>query len=139
MPVTYRILPERGLVYVRYVGFAALPETNDLLTRYMADPDRRPGQKQLVDLSEVTGFERDFVSLMAVQARKAEAFVQPGAQTLLVYYAPHDAGFEMARLRARSWLGISSVVATIQRDATAALDILAQPERDMAALLATAR
>lgn len=140
VPVTYRILPSRGLVYVHYEGHASLAETAALLERYIKDPDWRPGQKQLVDLEKVTSHDRDFVALMALQARKVDAFLPAGrTQTLLVYYAPSEAGFEMARLAVAAWRGVSGVVASVQREAAGALDILGQPERDMAALLALAR
>ena len=74
MPASFRILPERGLVYVQYSGFIRLADTQRLIQAYLAHPDRHPGQKQLVDLAAVTGFEQDFVGLMAVQAAKAAIF-----------------------------------------------------------------
>ena len=133
-------MPHRGLVYVRYEGYVSIDDTVSLLAEYMPHPDRVAGQMQLVDLSAVTGFEKDFARLMGLQAQKADAF-RPGdgVQTLLVYYAPHDEGFEMAKLILRSWQGVASVMATVQRNAAHALDILGQPERDMDELLAGTR
>ena len=63
MPASFRILPERGLVYVQYSGFIRLADTQRLIQAYLAHPDRHPGQKQLVDLAAVTGFEQDFVGV----------------------------------------------------------------------------
>ncbi|WP_127107421.1 hypothetical protein [Pararhodobacter zhoushanensis] len=139
MSATYRILPDRALVYVRYEGFVTLDESVAVIGDYINDPQRRPGQMQLVDLSAVTGFEFDFVRLMALQAQKAAIFrPADGIQTLLVYYAPHDEGYEMAKLVLRSWQGVPSVMATIQRHESDALDILGQPERRMDELLSAA-
>ncbi|MCW1933526.1 hypothetical protein [Pararhodobacter zhoushanensis] len=139
MSATYRILPDRALVYVRYEGFVTLDESVAVIGEYIHDPQRRPGQMQLVDLSAVTGFEFDFVRLMALQAQKAAIFrPADGIQTLLVYYAPHDEGYEMAKLVLRSWQGVPSVMATIQRHESDALDILGQPERRMDELLSAA-
>ncbi|MBN8291378.1 hypothetical protein JI664_05345 [Rhodobacter sp. NTK016B] len=140
MPASFRILPARGLAYVRYWDFVSIDDTVRLIRDYLAHPDRSPGQKQLIDLSDVSGFEADIVRLMELQAQKAEIFRPAnGSQTLLVYYAPHDEGFEMAKLIMRSWQGVTSVVSTIQRRESHALDILGLPERGMEALLSGAQ
>ncbi|MCB1389647.1 MAG: hypothetical protein KDK12_10990 [Rhodobacteraceae bacterium] len=139
MPASFTILPERGLVYVRYDGYVSLDDTAGAVADYMRHPLCRPGQMQLVDLSNITGFENDIVRLMNLQAQKADMFrPADGVQTLLVYYAPHDEGFEMAKLILRSWQGVTSVMATIQRHESDALDILGQPERRMEELLSSA-
>jgi len=139
LPASFRILPERGLVYVRYDGFVTLDDSFRVIAQYMDAPLRRSGQKQLIDLSAITGFEFDFVKLMGLQARKADIFrPADGVQTLLVYFAPHDESFAMAKLILRSWRGVPSVMATIQRHESEALDILGQPERRMEELLSAA-
>lgn len=139
MPASFTILPERGLVYVHYSGFVTIGDTHDAIADYMRHPASRPGQMQLVDLSDVTGFEDDIVELIKLQAGKADLFrPADGIQTLLVYYAPHDEGFAMAKLILRSWQGVTSVMATIQRHEAEALDILGQPERRMHDLLSAA-
>lgn len=125
MPGSYRIHADLGLVHVRYAGHVTLQDTRDLLAGFFRDPQRTAGLKQLIDLSGVTGFERDLVGLMALQARKADAFGPPGvAQTLLVYLAPSRAGLKMARQIERSWSGIVQVVVSVQTDLDAALDVL---------------
>lgn len=139
MPASFTILPDRGLVYVRYEGHITLDETATAVAEYMRHPLRRDGQLQLVDLSKVTGYTIDFVRLMALQALKADIFrPADGVQTLMVYYAPHDKSFEMAKMILRSWHGVSSVMATIQRHEREALDILGQPERRLEDLLSAA-
>ena len=131
MPASYRILTDRNLVLVRYGGHVAIDETRAIVGEFLVDPARRSGMRQLIDLAEVTSFDLDIVQLMALQAQKAAIFLAPeGGQTLLVYYAPHEAGFQMARHILRSWQGISSVVATIQRQPRAALDVLGVHPRD---------
>jgi hypothetical protein len=139
LPASFTILPERGLVYVRYDGFVTLDDTARAIADYMRHPGRRPGQMQLIDLSSVTGFENNIVRLMEMQAQKADMFrPADGVQTLLVYYAPEPEGFEMAKLVLRSWQGVTSVMATIQRHESDALDILGQPERRLEDLLSAA-
>lgn len=136
MPVNFRILPDRGLVYVRYEGFAKLDDTFEAFAAYAQHPDRRPGQKQLVDLEQITGIEKDYTRIMAMQAVKAETFVEGGAQTLLVYYAPNEMSYGMARMIMQSWEPIRSVVPLIQQTEAGALELLGQRERSFAEMLA---
>lgn len=138
MPVSFRIFPERGLVLVRYAGFARLQETLEAFGRYAAHPDCRPGQKQLVDLSGVTGFEPDFAKLMEIQAHKADVFAAEGVETLMVYLAPDKASKEIAQLALRSWEPFDFVIALVQEDEAQALELLGQPERSLDELWARA-
>ena len=139
MPVTTAILPAHGVVIVRYSGHVRVAETEAAIAAYMTHPDRRPGQKQLVDLSGVTGHEPDMVRLMAVQAQKAALFAPPtAAQTLIAYVAPGEAAFAMARMILRSWQGVPGVVASVQRHEEAALDILGLQARRIDELMRAA-
>ena len=133
MPLSYRIHPAHGLVYVRYEGFASLDDTFGTFTEYMADPEFRPGQKQLVDLSRVTGFERDYCKLLALQAKKVEAFLR-GPETIICYYAPHRETREMVNLVMRSWAELDAIVAVVQDTEAGALEVLGLAERSFDAL-----
>ena len=139
MPVSFRILPERGLVYVRYTGRAAVADSTTAFAQYAAHPDFAPGQKQLVDLSGVTDMERDFPALMAHQAQKAAAFMPAGAQALMVYFAPTEIAQRMARTILRSWDGIDAVAAVLTEDEAQALSILGLPETGFDELLPPVR
>ena len=75
MSIDVTILRARGLVYIRYSGFAWLDDTIAALDAYGNHPDFRPGHKQLVDMARVTGIERDYVKFMKLQAKKAEVFL----------------------------------------------------------------
>ena len=137
MPVTFQILPERGLVYVRYQGFVKLADTAEVFARYTAHPDYAPGHKQLVDLGAVTGIESDFAKLLELQARKADAFLPVGLQTMLVYYAPTETSRRMAGMIRRSWSEVPWVVPVVAETEAAALEILGQRERRIADMLQT--
>ncbi|SIN94684.1 hypothetical protein [Vannielia litorea] len=133
MPVTYRIFPEIGLVFVRYAGHASISETMQAFGRYMADPAYRPGQKQLVDLSAVTGFDTDYAALLAIQAKKAEAFLR-GPETVMVYHAPTPETAAMARLIMRSWEELDAIVPILQDTERGALEVLGLTETSFSAL-----
>lgn len=134
MSVSFRIFPNRGLVFVRYAGFARLDDTLAAFAEYARHPDCRPGQKQLVDLSGITGYEADFTKLMEIQAKKADVFAAEGVETLMVYFAPGQKLRDLAQLVMRSWEPFDSVVALIQDDEAQALELLGQPERSFDAL-----
>jgi hypothetical protein len=123
MPLSYRIYPDLGLVYVRYEGFIEPAETQRGFIQYMQDPQFRPGQKQFVDFSAVTGYSNDYATLLAIQAKKAEAFVSQ-LETLIVYYAPTTQAREVAHLAARSWDDVGGVAAAVQTSMEDALAVL---------------
>ena len=123
MSVRYRIFPEHGLVYVAYEGFALLSDTLETFRKYMQDRAFQPGQKHLVDLTDLTGYEKDYPKILALQAAKAEAFVSH-AQTLMVYYAPTRASLELARVAVQSWETLGVVVPVVQRTEADALTVL---------------
>ncbi|QDC10172.1 hypothetical protein FHY55_13350 [Oceanicola sp. D3] len=133
MPLSYRIHPQIGLVFVKYHGHAAISETFEAFGRYMADPAYRPGQKQLVDLSAVTSFEKDYAALLEVQAKKAEAFLR-GPETIICYYAPTPETREMANIVMRSWDELDAIVAVVQDTEAGSLEVLGLAEKTFDAL-----
>lgn len=138
MPLTYRILPAKGLVYVKYTGLVTPTETARVFAEYASHPDRRPGQKQLVDLSAITGIAADYPDIMAMQARKAQTFLEGPVPVLIAYHAPTQLGWRMSAMILKSWKGLPGLVARVFHDEEAALDFLGLRERSFAALLQTA-
>jgi hypothetical protein len=136
--VSFHILPDRGLVYVEYVGKVDVAETSQVFGAYMRHPDYRRGQKQLVDLSAANGWEKDYTRLMALQAQKAEALFDPAHETLFVYHAPTEQTRAIAHIVLRSWDGVGSVVPLIIETESEALAVLGQPETSFADLLQSA-
>lgn len=136
MSVDFKILQQHGLVYVRYQGIACAAETQTCFQAYMQHPDFQPGLKQFVDLSDLTGFEPDYFSIMQLQMMKAEAFLKGIGQTLMVYYAPNDIALEVAAIAARSWDDVDRVVAIVHQDEAEALKLLGLKAASLADLLA---
>lgn len=137
MAIDVRILPSRGLVVVRYSGTILIADTMVAFAAYMRHPDYAPGQKQLIDLTHVTAFEQDYVKVMQMQAKKAEAYLGNGAHVLMVYLAPANDTLGLAQLVARSWDGLDGVTCLLQQDEAAALDLLGISERSVSALMAS--
>ena len=128
MALSFRIIPERGLVVVEYAGYSTIDELKHTSAAYVAHPDYVAGQKQLVNMTRITGFEKDYVRFMDLQAAKAERLAGAGVQSLCVYVAPTPIAQEIASLFTRTWADISNVVTMIQHTEAQALTLLGQPE-----------
>lgn len=136
MSVSFKIFPDRGLVVVTYQGEADTNETMRAFAEYTAHPDFQPGHKQLIDLTQITGYKNDFVRLMEMQAIKAQSIVGNGMETLMVYLAPTAISQSMGTMITKSWDDVDDVVPLIQHSAAEALALLGQPETTMADLMA---
>ena len=129
MPVTFRILPRRNLVLFTYAGMVGLQESLEAIASCTRDPEYRADMRQLCDLSAVIGVERDFPALLKMQAKMVEC-LQPAENDLVVlFYAPGQAGQEMAQMARKSWEGLNSVLVLTQDNEAQALAMLGLPER----------
>jgi hypothetical protein len=137
MPVHFHIFPERGLVVVRYSGFASINDTLAATKAYLAHPDYSAGQKQLVDMTQITGYEKDYVRFMNMQAAKAGRLATAGVQSLVVYIANTPESLDVSAMFIRSWIDVDAVVPMLQHTEADALTILGQPEDTIDVLLET--
>jgi hypothetical protein len=137
MPVRFHIFPERGLVVVRYSGFASINDTLAATKAYLAHPDYSAGQKQLVDMTQITGYEKDYVRFMNMQAAKAGRLATAGVQSLVVYIANTPESLDVSAMFIRSWIDVDAVVPMLQHTEADALTILGQPEDTIDVLLET--
>lgn len=136
MPVDFKIVASRGLTVVRMAGLVTIDEIQAATDAYVAHPDYKAGQKQLVDLSRITAFEKDYARFIMLQAAKAGRFTQSRTQTLCVYYAPTDTAWDLGLTFMRSWQDVDAVVPMIHRDEAESLALLGQPEKSIDGLLA---
>jgi len=134
MPLSFRIFPEHDLCLVRYRGALRIDETLAVFEAYARHPGYRPGQKQLIDLTDVTDIEQDFPGLMKLQAHKAGRLHGVGWQVLVAYLATEPGTLRLAQRIQRSWDGIDGVVTRVFTDADAALDFLGVPSGRIAEL-----
>jgi len=137
VPLAFDIIPVRGLVVVRYSGFATIEDTVAASRAYVAHPDYVAGQKQLIDLSAITDYEKDYVRFMEMQAQKVDRFAQTGMQTIVAFVAHTAISREVAMMFLRSWDDVETVVPVLQNNEAKALAILGQPEKTIRALLDT--
>ncbi|WP_435259114.1 hypothetical protein ACSBLW_04910 [Thioclava sp. FR2] len=138
MAVSYKILKEFDVVYVKYVGPPEILAAIALFESYQRDPDCRPGQKHFVDLSDISEPVGDYIEMMKFMAKMADQFTQDSPQTLLVCYAPTPLSRKVAIMGQKSWDKVDQVVYRVIEDEAAALAFLGLTAKSVADLLADA-
>ncbi|WP_197915886.1 hypothetical protein [Thiosulfatihalobacter marinus] len=133
MPVTFRILPTHSLAYVRFSGQVDLRETFAEFDNYTRHPDFRPHQSQLIDLTEVRDYERDFSRIMELQAHQTEAFLGGKTPVHLIFVAPDDVTQSMAMAALRSWNNLHAVVPLVLPSLAQACEVLAIDPSELSA------
>lgn len=133
MPTALTVLPHYGLMYVRYSGHATAAEAIEAFQEYLDHPDYAPGQKHLIDFTEVTGFEGDYTKLMELQARLVDT-VMDGQQALFVYCAPTPLTQQMSQHSVTAWKDIKKVVVRVLTTEAEAMDVVGLPGRAFAEL-----
>jgi hypothetical protein len=136
MPVSFRLFPSRNLILFRYAGHIRLTEPAAAVQASAQASGFRPAMRHLVDVSQVTGVDRDWPALLRQQAEIATVMVPQGPEQLVLFYAPTRPGQWMAQMARRSWEGLNIVSVRVIEDEAEALALLGLPERTIAALLA---
>jgi hypothetical protein len=97
-------------------------------------PDNRPRLRHLCDLTAVTGVERDFPQLFAMQAKFLEHLDLSQGEMIVAFLAPTPAGQEMAQMAKRSWEGLNAVIVLVHDNEAETLALLGLPETTLATL-----
>jgi hypothetical protein len=136
MPVSFRILPQHALVLVTYSGVAGLQETIERTAECARHPDFDLRFRHLVDVSRITGYERDFPGFFAMQAKVMESYPPQGQDQMFIFLAPTRQGQEMAQMVRRSWDGLDWAIVRVVEDETQAITLLGLREQSISGLLA---
>jgi hypothetical protein len=126
MAVSYRVLPEQGVVVVELRGRVGDAELIDAADRLIADTDRLPGLHELVDAREMEVSDLSSAALRRVADRFA-AGPRPDEGVRIALVAASDAAYGLARMyqvfrdasaaefrvfrelpEARAWLGLGA-------------------------------
>lgn len=124
MPVSLRILPRHYLVYFRAEGFLGMEEAIRASVAFRAAPGYRRAMRQLVDLTGLTGWERDYGAIMKEQAHQVEVHDDPRRPALIVILAPNDEAASLARAIQAPWERTNRVVAVTVDSEAEALTVL---------------
>jgi hypothetical protein len=69
---------------------------------YARHSEARPTQPLLIDLSEITGYETDYVQILQAMARLPDYLWHKGAERLVVCLAPHALSRQISAAVARA-------------------------------------
>lgn len=130
-----RILPDKGLMYVRYSGAVSGAEGIAAYQSYVDHDHYKAGQKHLIDFSEMTGFANDFPQVMALQALMSDTIMSHREQTLFVFCAPTPLAQTLCHQSAAAWDHIAHVIVRVLESEEAALDVVGLPDMKFADLL----
>lgn len=137
MPGSYTILPAHGIVCVEYHGTATLADATSLMRQYVADPARMPGQRQLIDLSRIDDWEKDFVGLMQYQAQAVADVFAPHDGMMMVIFANTPPGVSLGQTFVQTWSAVDGALVSLQTTEAEALSVLGQTESQISELLDT--
>ncbi len=135
MAASFRILSDRGIVYIRYSGFTTTEESLQMMQAYGRHADFRPGQSTLCDFRDVEDYDLDYVKIIEHQSEIADIVLPETVQVMLVLLADKPKGREIANLIQKSWAGVAAIVPVIVDTEDHALEVLGQPERRIADFL----
>ncbi|MCB1339257.1 MAG: hypothetical protein KDK10_17990 [Maritimibacter sp.] len=124
MPVSFRILAEHGLVYVRFSGAVRIADAAENFATFLADPDYRKGLKQLIDFTHVTEWDQDFNTLMKFNARQTDIYDDTRNALMMVCLAPDAFTQSLANFARRGWESSSRVVTCTAETEEEALALL---------------
>ncbi|MCB1467502.1 MAG: hypothetical protein KDK08_10270 [Rhizobiaceae bacterium] len=138
MPVSFRILPRQYLIYLRYHGVLAADDNIRVFGKIVAHPDFRKGMRALVDLTDIDGWDPDYLAIMRFGAREAEVHDDPAQPTVVVCLAPNDTTRRIAQIINRTWEGSERKVTVTVDTEPEALAVLGIGVPSIAALLQSA-
>ncbi|WP_010141801.1 hypothetical protein [Oceanicola sp. S124] len=135
MSCSYKILPQFGLVHIRFAGEVCAADSLEALQRFAEDPKGSPDLNQLLDMRDVTGLNLDVMEMLKVHARKAEIFIPAEQDRLFVHLAPSEIALKIAGFTVRSWEHVPGITHRVVRTEEQALQVLGLRESSIDALV----
>ncbi len=139
MPLNFRILSQHNLVYVSCTGRVTVDQVLTAFKSYATHPDFEPGQTQLLDLSNVTDYERDFTKIMSLQAQQTDVYLKTENRPFLLFIAPNELTRGMAMTAVRSWQDLDGVIPLVLSSLAEALEVLSLQDLSRESLLESAQ
>lgn len=104
MSVSYTILPEHNLHYVRYAGHHHTADTDALIADYKRDPNIRPGLRTVLDFSRILSAELD----VSRRRKQMEMLYQlfhhrTGGHWSVIYFCPNDVSLSLTSMQQKMW------------------------------------
>jgi hypothetical protein len=135
MLTNFQIIPDRGVVLIRLNGRVLMDVCLSAAEVYARHPAARPTQPLLIDLTEVTSHETDYVKILKAMARLPDYLGHGGSERLVVFIAPTPLARRISAVVVRAILSMPSGVARMAQSESDALEILGLPERRLSDLV----
>ena len=129
MSVSFQIIHERGVVLARLSGQVLMADCLSTAAAYARHPEARPTQPLLIDLTAVSGYEKDYVNILQAMARLPDYLSRSGAERLVVCLAPTPLSRQISAAVVRAILSMPGGIARVAQTEVDALEILGLPER----------
>ncbi len=110
MASSFQYFPDHDLIYIRYAGTGRAIDYLRVVAGIGYSRDIPKDANRLVDLRELTGFSRDSLLLMKIQARIVEQTLRASREYMSVVVAPGRAGQEIAGSVFKSWQQLDTPV-----------------------------
>lgn len=136
MAGTFRFFADRPLVYMKFSGETYCEECVEAQKVIKATPGWSPNVGCLIDYSELTHFRSGYTGLQQVSAEMAASGLFDDGVMPLVYFAPTDLAFGVARMAQQILSPQLSFDIHVFREEAPALAFLGQPETRVADLFA---
>lgn len=120
MAVSYEIYPDRAFMIFRYEGHITASESLRGFVESIQDPRWRAGMTTFVDMSRAREIDINFNQMMGMSHKKASLLAE-GPQSRIIFWAPHDLAYGIARMYASLNEGAGYQEITVFRDKDEAL------------------
>ncbi|NDV98121.1 hypothetical protein [Salipiger sp. PrR002] len=136
MAGTLKYFADRPLVYLKFAGETYCEDCVDAQKVLNDTPGWTPNVGCLIDYSEMTNFRSGYIGLQQVSAEMAASGHFDDRVMPLVYFAPTDLGFGVARMAQQILSPQLSFDIRVFREEAPALAFLGQPETRVSDLFA---
>jgi hypothetical protein len=134
MPIEFSTSLDLDLVYSRWFGVVDMAQFRDAFAAYLTDAHYRLGRDELVDFTELEGFEADFKKIWAGLHMVNAQYPGQQVRTRTVLLAPGDVIYGQSRMFQTLAENAQGVRVEVYRDQADALNALSLPFQTIRAM-----
>jgi len=134
MSVSYTILPDLGIHYVRYGGHHQTHHTDLLIEDYRRDRMVRAGLRSVLDFSRILSAELDVSKRRKQMDALYGLFKDPAVDWCITYYCPTEVSRGLTEMQQKMWEArpdVDFLLATKIESIATKLDVPVKAIRDL--------
>lgn len=131
MPVTFKILQDPLLVYIRYSGHLVTSDIRDAVTQFAQGGAAYHGQPHLFDLSRVTSSDINYPEFFAFMGQLADVYPMSKGENLFVFYAPDGPPAALSQILRKPFEQTPTMLVRAASTREQAFDILGNEREDL--------